>query len=180
MIYSDFSKIPRNSFSVIAADPPWKFASNSKAKPGRNPLRHYDCMSDVELGMMPVDQIAKASSLLLCWTTAPMLERSLRVVRGWGFHYKSQLVWPKQRVGTGFWVRNRHEIVLLCTRGKFPCPKPAPFKDSILEGEQGRHSAKPETLQDQVDAIWPDEAKIELFARRTRPGWDVFGNEADG
>ncbi len=164
-------------FQIIAADPPWRFQSNSKAKPGRNPLRHYPCMTDAELMALPVPEIAADDALLFGWTTAPMLPRSLAVFQGWGFKYVSQLVWIKQRIGTGFWVRNRHEICLIMKRGKFPCPKPAPFADSIIGPWQGRHSAKPETLQDRIDATWPDHRKLELFARRDRDGWAVFGNE---
>lgn len=165
------------TYDIILADPPWKFASNSAAKPGRNAMRHYDCMTDAEICGLPVKAWSADNALLFMWTTAPMLERSLAVPRAWGFRYKSQLVWVKDRAGTGFWARNRHEIVLICRRGKFPCPKPAPFADSVIEGEQRQHSRKPDGLQDMIDAVWPGARKLEMFARQMRPGWGAFGNE---
>lgn len=45
-----------------------------------------------------------------------------------------------------------------------------------------RHSAKPEAMQDRVDALWPDPsaARLELFARRRRTGllpWACWGGQ---
>ena len=164
-------------FDIVVADPPWKFSSNSVVKPGRNAMRHYPCMSDQEISLIPVRDWVAPAALLFLWTTAPMLVRSLPVLNAWGFSYVSQLVWIKDHIGTGFWVRNRHEIVLVAKRGKFPCPKPAPFRDSVISGQQREHSRKPEALQNQIDIIWPDVHKLEMFARRARPGWTVWGNE---
>lgn len=164
-----------NGFDIIVADPPWKFASNSKEKPGRNAMRHYPCMTDQELCDMDIP--AAKDALLFMWTTAPMLARSLPVLTAWGFKYVSQLVWIKQRIGTGFWARNRHEVVLIGKRGKFPCPRPAPFPDSVIEGQQREHSRKPDALQDAIDAAWPDANKLEMFARQGRHGWSLSGNE---
>lgn len=169
--------LPPGPYDIILADPPWKFSSNSAKKPGRNPMRHYPCMVDSEIAAMPVRDIAARDSLLLMWTTAPMLERSLDILPAWGFRYVSQLVWVKDRIGTGFWVRNRHEVVLIGKRGKFPCQRPAPFADSVIEGQQREHSRKPDALHRQIGAAWPEARKVELFAREERPGWDVWGNE---
>lgn len=164
---------------VIVADPPWKFASNSEAKPSRNAMRHYRCMRDDAICALPVRDWVAPAALLFMWTTAPMLERSMAIPKAWGFKYVSQLIWVKNRVATGYWVRNRHEIVLVAKRGRFPCPSPAPFADSVLTGAQREHSQKPDSLQDRIDEVWPDAPKLELFARRERPGWTSWGNETD-
>lgn len=165
------------SAEIIVMDPPWAFSSNSKGKPGRNAMRHYPCMADAEIAALPVNEWAAPDCLMLMWTTAPMLERSMAMPPKWGFRYKSQVAWVKSRIGTGFWVRNRHELALIYTRGKFPCPRPAPFSDSIIEGQQREHSRKPDALQDRIDAVWPDARKLEVFARQVRPGWQAWGNE---
>lgn len=164
-----------SGYDVIIADPPWRFASNSAAKPGRNAMRHYPCMSDAELCGLPIP--AAKDALLLMWTTVPMLVRSLAVMEAWGFKYVSQVVWVKGRIGTGFWARNRHEVVLVCKRGKFTCPKPALFPDSIHQSAQREHSRKPAWLHDTIDARLPNARRLEMFARSERPEWDVWGNE---
>lgn len=162
-------------YDIVVADPPWRFASNSEAKPGRNAMRHYPCMRDAEIAALDVP--AAPDALLFMWTTAPMLARSMPILGAWGFRYASQLVWVKRRVGTGFWVRNRHELVLVGRKGNFPCPRPAPFPDSVIVGQQREHSRKPDALQDRIDGAWPQARKLEMFARQTRQGWDAFGNE---
>lgn len=167
-------------FSVIYADPPWRFASNSAALPGRNPMRHYPCMTDADICALPVREWAAPSAVLLMWTTAPMLERSLAIPRAWGFRYKSNVVWNKGRIGTGYWARNRHEHLLICTRGKFSCPRsPVLFPDSVIESRRREHSRKPDAVAARIEEIWPELPKLELFARQRRFGWTVFGNETD-
>ena len=163
------------TFSIIVADPPWRFASNSDKKPGRNARRHYDCMTGTEIQALDIP--AAKDAILFMWATIPHLHTAIATFPAWGFKYKSGLVWVKDRIATGYWARNRHELVLIGTRGKFPCPKPAPFPDSVLEGQQRQHSRKPDVLQDQIDAVWPDHSKLEMFARQERQGWCAWGNE---
>jgi len=167
-------------FDIIIADPPWKFTSNSKENPGRNAMGHYDCLPLPEIQSLPVPEIAAKNSLLLLWVTVPHLENGLATARAWGFRYVSELVWVKERIGTGFWARNRHEVVLICKRGKFPCPRPAPFGDSVIEGQQRQHSRKPDRLHEMVDSVeeWRGARKLEMFARESRAGYTTWGDQA--
>ena len=170
-------------FDIVLADPPWKFKSNSQEKPGRNAMGHYDCMELDEIMALPVSEIAARDALLLLWVTVPFLPHGLETAKAWGFTYKSELMWNKDRPGTGFWARNRHEVVLICRRGKFPCRSKgenAPFPDSVIEGQQRQHSRKPDALHDMSEAVpqWADrDARLEMFARETRPGWIAWGNQ---
>lgn len=166
------------TYDICVIDPPWKFSSNSKAKPGRNAMRHYECMTIAEIKALPVAEMMAKDSLLFMWTTAPMLRKSIDVPEAWGFRYVTEMIWDKQRTGTGFWVRGQYEFCLIYRRGKFPCPRPAPFKSSVIEGARREHSRKPDSLQDRIDAVWPDARKLEMFARQSRLGWTSLGNEA--
>lgn len=164
-------------FDIVLADPPWRFASNSKDRPGKNPMAHYECMALDEIRALPVREIVAKDALLLLWVTVPFAQQAWSVMEAWGFRYVSQMVWPKQRIGTGFWVRNRHEIVYVARRGKFPCPRPAPFPDSVISGPQREHSRKPDALHEMTDKAFPDARKLEMFARESRPGWTTWGHE---
>lgn len=166
-----------SGFDIILADPPWKFTSNSKNRPGKNAMGHYDCMSLDEINALPVADVAAPDALLLLWTTVPFAVLSVQTLNAWGFKYVSQLAWAKDRIGTGFWARNRHEIVYIAKRGRFPCPRPAPFPDSVIEGQQREHSRKPDRLHEMIDAAWPSAAKLEMFARESRDGWVAWGNQ---
>ena len=164
-------------YDIVLADPPWRFTSNSRERPGRNALRHYSCMSPGEIAALPVREIAARDALLYLWVTVPHLATGLDVLRAWGFRYVSGLVWVKARIGTGFWVRNRHEIVLIARRGRFPCPRPAPHPDSVIEAPQREHSRKPDALHEMIEDAFPSARRVELFARQRRPGWHAWGNE---
>lgn len=170
---------PFEGYKCILADPPWAFSANSEAKPGKGARRHYPTMKTAEIAAIPVRALAARDSLCLMWATAPMIEDALKVLKAWGFRYKSQLVWPKNRIGTGYWARNAHELVLIGRRGKFPCEQPALFPTSIIPGKVQQHSRKPTWLHDVIDARHPDIPKLELFARAARPGWTVLGNQTD-
>lgn len=164
-------------WQVILADPPWAFASNSVAKPGRNARRHYPTMPVEAIAALPMREIAAPAALLLMWVTVPFAHRADEVVRAWGFRTKSQVVWVKSRIATGYWARNRHELLVIATRGRFPCPRPALFPDSVIVAPTREHSRKPDAIHAVVDARLPDARRIELFARQPRPGWVCWGND---
>lgn len=42
-----------------------------------------------------------------------------------------------------------------------------------------KHSQKPEHVYNMIESMFPNTAKIELFARNIREGWDSWGNEVN-
>ena len=82
--------------------------------------------------------------------------------------------------GMGRLFRQSHEICLIGTRGKINSQLANKSQRSVSFAENLRHSAKPEDLQDSLEAMFPIARKLELFARRIRPGWTCLGNEIDG
>jgi N6-adenosine-specific RNA methylase IME4 len=96
----------------------------------------------------------------------------------WGFTYKSNFAWMKDRAGTGYWNRNQHELLLVGTRGNVPAPAPGTQWSSVITAPRGRHSEKPERAYELIEHHFPNLPKIELNARCGRPGWDSWGLEA--
>jgi N6-adenosine-specific RNA methylase IME4 len=41
------------------------------------------------------------------------------------------------------------------------------------------HSKKPDEARRRIVALMGDVPRVELFARRPAPGWDVWGNEVN-
>lgn len=171
--------LPAGPFDLVLADPPWAFSSNSIENPGRNPRRHYPTMDVAEIAGMPVASICAPDALLLLWATVPCAHHAFAVMQAWGFGYVSQVVWVKDRIATGYWARNRHELLLIGKRGRFSCPRPALFGDSVITGQQREHSRKPDAVQQILDQRLPFARKVELFGRSQRPGWHVWGNQID-
>jgi N6-adenosine-specific RNA methylase IME4 len=44
---------------------------------------------------------------------------------------------------------------------------------------RGKHSAKPEEVRSRIEQMFPDQTKIELFARTTAAGWASHGDEIE-
>ena len=80
----------------------------------------------------------------------------------------------------GFFVRNRHELLLIGTRGDIPHPAPSARPDSVIEAPRGQHSEKPVEAYELIERMYPELPKIELFARAAREGWAAWGNQAPG
>ena len=103
--------------------------------------------------------------MLFLWATVPMLIEALDVMKAWGFAYKSNFAWVKDRAGTGYWNRNQHEQLLIGTRGNMPAPAPGEQYCSVIEAKAGRHSEKPEVFAEMIDDMFQNLSGIELFAR---------------
>lgn len=142
-------------------------------------------MSIDELCALPVAEIAAPDSALFMWATFPQLPEALRLIRAWGFNYKSvAFVWLKKNkkadswfYGLGFWTRGNAEICLLATRGH-PKRQAANVHQFIISPIEA-HSKKPDEARDKIVALMGDLPRVELFARQTPPGWDVWGNEVE-
>jgi len=171
--------LPEKKYGVIYADPEWQFEVYSRDTGlDRSADNHYPTTDTLEIVTRPVAKIADKDCVLFLWATAPMLPQALRVMGGWGFEYKSQIIWRKDRTGTGYWFRNEHEILLVGTRGKVPAPAMGTQWGSVVDAPVGRHSEKPDAFYELIEAYFPNLPKIELNARRARAGWDAWGLEA--
>lgn len=137
-------------------------------------------MDTAAIAALPVAQVAATDSLLLLWATANYLPDALQVCDAWGFRYVTHRVWVKPSLGLGQWLRLRHELLLLCRRGKCPVPLPPCRFDSVIEAPRGRHSEKPAEARHWANLIAPAGDRLELFGRETCQGWTVIGNESNG
>ena len=79
--------------------------------------------------------------------------------------------------GLGFWTRGNAEVCLLATRGH-PKRQAANVHQFIISPIQ-EHSRKPEEARDKIVTLMGDVPRVELFARQSPPGWDVWGNEVE-
>jgi len=171
---------PPGPWPVVLADPPWRFASNSVAKPHRNPRRHYPTMATEEIAAMPVRSAAGKDSTLYLWATSPMLPDALAVMSAWGFTYKSQIVWDKQKRATGYHVRNEHELLLIGRRGRGPLMAHRTRTGSIIREKSREHSRKPEAVYAMLEDGYPFTVILELFARQMRGlQWAAWGNDVE-
>jgi N6-adenosine-specific RNA methylase IME4 len=172
--------LPNKKYGVILADPEWRFEPYSRETGmDRAADNHYPTTSSEIIAERDVASIAADDCVLFLWATVPMLRDALQVMEAWGFEYKSHAVWDKIHIGTGYWVRNRHELLLIGTKGDIPAPAMGDQFPSVLAIARKEHSAKPEQFLELIESYFPTLSKIELNRRGPpRPGWDAWGNEA--
>lgn len=163
-------------YSVIYADPPWHFKPYSDVTGmDRAADNHYPTMTLSDIKALPVP--AASNAVLFLWATVPMLPQALEVMAAWGFAYKSHFAWIKDKAGTGYWNRNRHELLLIGTRGDIPAPAPGDQYESAITAKVQEHSRKPFHFHEIIEDMFPNLPRIELFAREQFAGWDSWGNQ---
>jgi len=162
-------------YPVIYADPPWQY---DFAKDSADEIENqYPTMALDDICAMPVADIATRDCILFLWATSPKLTEAMRVIDSWGFTYRTCAVWDKEWIGPGYYFRQRHELLLVATRGELPVPEPSNRPDSVYSERRTEHSRKPEAYRAMIEQMYPELPRIELFCRTPREGWSVWGNQ---
>lgn len=192
-----FDALDGRKFGTIMADPPWQFQNKTgKVAPEHKRLNRYATMSLDEICAMPVRQLADDPAHLYLWVPNALLPEGLKVMSAWGFQYKSNIIWEKIRKdggpdgrGVGFYFRNVTEVLLFGVRGK-NARTLAPGRSQVnhiaalepdgdlMKTRKREHSRKPDEQYAIIESC-SRGPYLELFARGARPGWSVWGNQAD-
>ncbi|AMV05296.1 MT-A70 family methyltransferase [Xanthomonas citri] len=184
----DFKQfIAGRKFKTILADPPWQFQNRTgKVAPEHRRLNRYGTMTLDDIKALPVESSAADTSHLYLWVPNALLPEGLAVMAAWGFNYKSNVVWHKLRKdggsdgrGVGFYFRNVTELLLFGVRGKNARTlQPGRTQVNYMGTRKREHSRKPDEQYELIQSCSPGP-HLELFARGQRPGWAIWGNQAD-
>lgn len=184
----DFAtELEGQQFGTILADPPWRFQNRTgKMAPEHKRLSRYGTMDLEEIIALPVSQVASSPSHLYLWVPNALLAEGIKVMKAWGYEYKTNLIWHKVRKdggpdgrGVGFYFRNVTEVVLFGIRGKGARTLPPGRRQvNFLATRKREHSRKPDELYDIIEACSPGP-RLEMFARGGREDWTPWGNQAE-
>jgi N6-adenosine-specific RNA methylase IME4 len=170
-------------FSTIFLDPPWPYERT-----------HGQGIAEAEYEVMTWPDIAALGSLLhpvaapncaiFVWVTGPLLMETTAAVNAWGFRYITKaFTWVKTYADGGIYVglgshsRANTEDVWLLSNG---APKrQAADVSQVIMARTMEHSRKPDEAYRRAERLYPGP-RLEVFARRPRPGWVCLGNEIDG
>ena len=185
--------LPDKKYQVIYADPPWDYGGKMQYDKTciksenigfeRNVFISsasfkYPTVKLDDLKKLNVPSIAADDCILFMWTTGPQFANAIQLGESWGFEYKTvAFVWDKQVHNPGRYTLSQTEFVLAFRQGKFPTPRGARNIRQLVSVHRGQHSEKPEIVIEGITKMFPEQSKIELFARKNYFGWDNWGLE---
>ena len=184
-VAEDLRRFEGGPFSTVLADPPWRFMNRTgKVAPEHRRLSRYDTMTTAAIRALPVAEVTAEPAHLYLWVPNALIADGLRVMKSWGFTYKSNIVWAKRRKdggpdgrGVGFYFRNVTELVLFGVKGSMRTLAPGRRQVNMIETRKREHSRKPDEQYDVIEACSPGPY-LELFARYSRQNWASWGLEA--
>lgn len=160
---------PIGLFDIIVIDPPWKFEGKYDAE-GRRGTAPYPQMDYTEI--MNIDIPARDDCILWLWTTHKDIWKAKEIMDCWNFDYKGLIVWDKEKMGIGTWLRLQCEFCLLGIKGN-PLWEHKDIRD-ILREPRTQHSVKPEAFYKMIDDNFIGR-KLDYFGRKKREGWEIYG-----
>lgn len=171
----------QRKYQVIYADPPWPERGGGRIKRGAD--RHYELMSVEAIKGLPIGELTEENCHLYLWVTNNYLADGLEVMKAWGFRYVTKITWIKENhIGLGQYFRGKTEDCLFGVRGNLPYKTTEDGKRAqgatAIFASRTKHSEKPDEMREIIELV-SHEPRIELFARRERIGWDVWGNEVE-
>ena len=177
-------------YNIIYADPPWEYKqSGGKTNSRGMAKQHYNTMSTQDICNLPIKELKTDNAICFMWATFPNIGEALKVMEAWGFEYKTAaFVWVKKnkKSNTNFWgmgayTRANAEVCLLGISKKTKASEQVKAHNihQIIEAPIERHSKKPDIIREKIVEPLGDLPRVELFARNTTEGWDVWGNEVE-
>jgi N6-adenosine-specific RNA methylase IME4 len=179
--------------TVLYIDPPWFY--NERSQPDTKFCLgvhgHYPVMTDQELiDFKPcIDHVASSNTVMFLWGTGARNDFAAELIKAWDFNYSTvAFIWnklnPKALTPTrcpGYFTSSSCEFLHVGTRVQDgnvhkPVRKMIPQLWSFPRRE---HSRKPDQFREIIEVMYPYHLWIEMFARSTAPGWQVYGNEVE-
>jgi N6-adenosine-specific RNA methylase IME4 len=172
-------------YSLIYADPPWSF--RDKCNSGKRGASHkYPVMKLADLRALPVPTLAAENCLLAMWWVSAMPKEAIELAEAWGFKVKLMLGFNWEKLTKkgkraflmGHYTRGGSEACLFAVKGS---PKIVNHSvRQVIIAKQRKHSQKPDETRERLVQMLGDVPRLEMFARETTTGWDVFGNQVEG
>lgn len=173
-------------YVVILADPPWKQSKGGKKSVRPNTsgkeLDYRTCeLSEIAQHLRQATSLTTDNAVLFLWTIDKYLIETQKMAEMLGWKLHARMVWNKVTgIPAAFTIRYGHEYLLYMYRGKLlPVATEERGKlHSVFTEKAQKHSQKPDVAYQIIERLYPFFNRLELYARRARKGWDIWGDEA--
>ena len=177
--------LPSGPFELIFVELPWDFVAYS-AWHTWSPSDHFRSMGGDynSICRLPISRIAAPDAGLALCAYGPAIPAAYMLMKRWGFGPTVDLIdWikktsrgePPSRRGHYF-TRDYGEQLLYRIRGLGLKLLDSGVSRCLL-AEEREHGCTPDEAADALEHLFGPAPRIELFARRRRPGWEAWGNE---
>ncbi len=170
-------------FNTVVVDPPWPI-SMSGQKAGRHSQAGtlpYQAMSLQDIAWLPIPSLLNPGAHVYLWCTNQVLRQAFNILETWGLRYHLTMVMTKPSgMAPAMGYVFATEFCLLAFNGR-------PMQKFTSIGElnwfsrpstRGTHSSKPTEFYQRVERMSPSPY-ADLFARQSRKGWSVWGDEVE-
>jgi N6-adenosine-specific RNA methylase IME4 len=163
-------------YDVIVVDPPWPMKRIERdCTPNQVAELEYPTMELPQIRDMEIP--AAADCHLWLWTTHKFLPDALRILDDWGFHYINLFTWFKTGGFQPFGLPQYNSEFAIYGRKGSPTFRDTKNFFTCFRGSRGAHSEKPTEFYETIRRV-TDGRRLDMFGRRTIPGFDSWGNEA--
>lgn len=170
---------PKKKYDIIVVDPPWPIKKITTRQRPNQVKMDYSLMSIEDISKLSILKLANKVAFCFLWTTQKYLFTAKDILEGWGFHRLLTMGWVKEYGRSSgmplFGFRWNLEFVHVGIYGTIAT---LPKRKLILAGfnavNEG-HSKKPDEFYKMIEHL--GSKRIDLFARKQREGWDVWGDE---
>ena len=172
---------PEGQYRVVVVDPPWPIEARRSGGKQRNTSRTDGTLPYPTLALEEIARLqlpAADSCHLFLWVVQSMMPSAFGLLDRWGIQYGCTMCWRKVPRGTPMQSRPVYnaEFVILGIKGS---PKFTTTKGFLAAFEAPRraNSEKPDEFYETIRRV-THGPRIDMFARKPRPGFDTWGNEA--
>ena len=166
---------PAKKYDLIVVDPPWPIAKIKKRVRPNQVHMDYRLMSIAQIMELPVKTLAAENCVVFLWVIDKYLHSARAILEGWGFKYHLTMAWDKTNGLAMYGFNRQTEFILVGFCGAHPAyPARRTVRTSLTANATG-HSIKPDAFYEAL-TVWPAVHKLDMFARKPREGWDVWGD----
>jgi ParB-like chromosome segregation protein Spo0J len=172
----DTPPFPQDTYRCLVIDPPWPMRKSERTtRPRQGDHLDYPVMTLEAIQDLPITRLADPEGChVFLWTTQHFLPHAFTLFEAWGVRYECALVWRKPSGFTPFSWRYDVEFCLFGRVGHLRLQVMG--LPLWFEARTDRHSAKPDIFYERVLEVSPTP-RLELFARKPREGFQVWGHE---
>jgi len=169
------------TYRVVVIDPPWNVKKiTHRARPNQVEM-DYSTMSIDQIAALNIAPLVSSDGWVFLWTTQKFLFKARDILVGWGLSHLLTMTWEKtygRSAGMPLYgFRWNVEFILVGYKNKPPLWPKRKLIPAAFSAENIRHSQKPDKFYNMVATL--GSPRIDIFARRQREGWDVWGNEVE-